>query len=95
VIGPYAGNRVALIEKIAADDFAVHLRNHHGIEARVGKHHRYHAGRDLDTRKVPREIVLTGNRLEGLEIDEAACGGIFNCSAPEVDLHFPFPPPLV
>ena len=39
---PYAGNRIALVEKIAADDPAAQLRNH-GIEARVGKHHRDHA----------------------------------------------------
>ena len=41
-----AGNLVTLVEKIAADDFAVQLRND-GIEARIGEQIRGHAIRDL------------------------------------------------
>src|SRR5216683_1929580 len=56
-----AGDRVALIEKVAADDLAVLLR-HHGVEARVGENHRDHSGRALDRGK-------SQGKLCWLEID--------------------------
>jgi hypothetical protein len=73
-------DRIAFIQKIAADDPAVHFR-HHRVEARMRQHPRQEAGRYVRRRDVGREVMRLRDGLERLVTDRSAALGIRRVTA--------------
>ena len=83
---PDAGDRIALVEKIAADDLAVEFGDHF-VEARM----RHQEGKDRDgvfgTGKVGRKVVFLGDRFECVVSDPAADLRIIRPAFPQFNIH--------
>jgi hypothetical protein len=77
-----AANRTALVEKIAADHFAIALGNDR-VDPRVRQQHLHDARRNLRRREIPREIVLARDRLESLEADRTTGRRIRGSARPQ------------
>jgi hypothetical protein len=81
-----AGDRRAFIHEGAAHDLAVHLGDHR-VEARVAEQHRQQPGRHVGRVEVRREVVLAGDRAEGLVADAPTGLGVLGRPRPQLEVH--------
>ena len=81
-----AGDRVALIEKVASQDLAAAL-GHHAPKAGMAQQHGGDANAHFGGGKVPRKAVGAGDFLEGLENDRTAGGGVGAGPFAKDDVH--------
>jgi hypothetical protein len=83
---PYAGNRAALVKKVAADDPPTHLRDDR-IEAGIRQQPTHEPDTDFRRREIPRKIVLARNRFERFETNRPARRGILGLSGSQNYVH--------
>src|SRR5207248_6029662 len=81
-----AGNRTALVEKVAADHLAVALGND-PIDPGMGQQHLHQARRNLRRREIPPEVVLARDRLERLVANRATGPRIRGNALPQDHRH--------